>query len=80
MAKRLYDYIRSMGMESFDGISHIGYTGVKAIVKNSGRTVGTDLAPHNLRRHVATYDSRASAALEIVSKVVLRHANLATTP
>ena len=30
-------------------------------------------------RHAATYASRAGTPIEIVSKVILRHANLATT-
>ncbi|MEF8823684.1 MAG: site-specific integrase [Desulfohalobiaceae bacterium] len=79
VAERLYDDIRSMGTESSDRIFPIGYTGARAIVKKSGRTVGVDLAPHDLRRHAATHASRAGASLEIVSKVILRHANLATT-
>jgi integrase/recombinase XerD len=32
-----------------------------------------------LRRHAATYASRAGVPLEIVSKIILRHANLSTT-
>jgi integrase/recombinase XerD len=36
--------------------------------------------PHDLRRHAATYASRAGTPIEIVSsKVILRHANLSTT-
>lgn len=41
--------------------------------------VGIDLKPHDLRRHAATYASRAGAPLEIVSKVILSHSNLSTT-
>jgi len=41
--------------------------------------VGIRLKPHDLRRHAATYASRAGTPIEIVSKVILRHANLATT-
>ena len=41
--------------------------------------MGIDLKPHDLRRHAATYASRSGTPIEIVSKVILRHANLATT-
>ena len=48
------------------------------MVKKAGRLVGINLRPHDLRRHAATYASRAGTPLEIVSKVILRHADLAT--
>jgi len=79
VAERLKDYIRSKGMRSGDHIFPMGYTGARAIVKKAGRAVGIDLCPHDLRRHAATYASRAGAPLEIVSKVILRHVNLSTT-
>ena len=41
--------------------------------------VGIHLKPHDLRRHAATFASRSDVPLEIVSKVILRHANLSTT-
>jgi hypothetical protein len=34
---------------------------------------------HDLRRHAATYASRSGTPIEIVSKVILRHAHLSTT-
>ena len=37
------------------------------------------LRPHDLRRHAATHASRSGTPIEIVSKVILRHANLSTT-
>jgi integrase/recombinase XerD len=37
------------------------------------------LEAHDFRRHAATYASRSGTPIEIVSKVILRHANLATT-
>lgn len=49
------------------------------MVKKAGRIVGANLRPHDLRRHAATYASRAGTPLEIVSKVILRHADLTTT-
>lgn len=41
--------------------------------------VGIDLRPHDLRRHAATYASRAGTPIEIISKVILRHVDLTTT-
>ena len=49
------------------------------MVKKAEELVGISLRPHDLRRHAATYASRAGTPIEIVSKVILRHANLATT-
>jgi integrase/recombinase XerD len=48
-------------------------------VKKAGDLVGIHLRPHDLRRHAATYASRAGTPLEIVSKIILRHSNLSTT-
>ena len=45
----------------------------------AGQLVGVRLRPHDLRRHAATYASRAGTPLEIVSKIILRHSNLSTT-
>ncbi len=41
--------------------------------------VGIKLRPHDLRRHAATYASRSGVPIEIISKVILRHADLSTT-
>ena len=41
--------------------------------------VGIKLRPHDLRRHAATYASIFGVPFEIVSKVILRHADLSTT-
>ena len=43
------------------------------------KLVGIELRPDDLRRHAATYASRSGVPIEIVSKVILRHANLSTT-
>jgi integrase len=40
---------------------------------------GIHLKPHDLRRHAPTHASRSGVPIEIVSKVILRHANLSTT-
>ena len=49
------------------------------MLRKAGKLADVDLKPHDLRRHAATYASRAGAPLEIVSKIILRHANLPTT-
>ena len=41
--------------------------------------VGVKIRPHDLRRFAATYASRSGVPIEIISKVILRHSNLATT-
>jgi integrase/recombinase XerD len=41
--------------------------------------VGLHLRPHDLRRHAAIYASRSGIPIEIVSNMILRHADLSTT-
>jgi integrase/recombinase XerD len=48
-------------------------------VNKATKVVGIHLQPHDLMRHEATYASRSRVPIEIVSKVILRHANLSTT-
>jgi integrase len=49
------------------------------MVRKAGRLVGIHLRPHDLRRHAATFASRSGTPIEIVSKVIMRHAHLSTT-
>jgi integrase len=49
------------------------------MVIKAGNMVGIYLRPHGLRRHAATYASRSGVPIEIISKIILRHANLSTT-
>ena len=49
------------------------------MVVKVGDKVGIKLRPHDLRRHAATFASRSGVPIEIVSKVILRHADLSTT-
>lgn len=79
VSERLREYIRTMNLETDQPVFPIGYSGARATVKKAGLIVGIDLNPHDLRRHAATFASRAGAPLEIVSKVILRHANISTT-
>jgi len=79
MADRLRDYIKQNAIGLDEQIFPITYSAARLVVKKAGRTVGIHLRPHDLRRHAATYASRCGTPIEIVSKVILRHSNLATT-
>ena len=79
VAERLKDYIRGKGIPPDRRVFPITYTAARAIVKKAGKLVEINLKPHDLRRHAATYASRSGTPIEIVSKIILRHANLSTT-
>jgi integrase len=79
LADRLKDYLKARGAEGSQRIFPITYTAARVMVKKAGSLVGVHLRPHDLRRHAATHASRSGIPLEIVSKVILRHANLSTT-
>ena len=79
VADRLNQYIRDKGIEPDQRIFPITYAAARIVVKKAGKLVGINLNPHDLRRHAATYASRAGTPLEIVSKIILRHSNLSTT-
>ena len=76
---RLNDYVKDNDVEIHDRIFPISYVAAWSMVKKSGNLVGVELRPHDLRRHAATYASRSGTPIEIVSKVILRHADLSTT-
>ena len=79
IADRLKEYINAKGIGSDQRIFRISYTAARRVVNKAGKVVGIHLRPHDLRRHAATYASRSGVPIEIVSKVILRHANLSTT-
>lgn len=79
VADRLQQYIREKKISSGDRIFPISYTAARMAARKAGLLIGVKLTPHDLRRHAATYASRSGTPIEIVSKVILRHANLATT-
>ena len=79
IADRLKDYIRENRILSENRIFPICYETARSMAKKAGDVVGIHLKPHDLRRHAATFASRSGVPLEIVSKVILRHANLSTT-
>lgn len=76
---RLLDYVRYKGIRSDQRIFPITYAGARKMVVKVGEMVGIKLRPHDLRRHAATYASRSGVPIEIVSKIILRHADLSTT-
>ena len=79
VADRLKDYIKEKGIEPDQRIFPITYNAARVMVIKAGKSVGIHLRPHDLRRFCATYASRAGTPIEIVSKIVLRHAHLSTT-
>ena len=79
VADRLKDYVQSHRIDSNERIFPICYEAARAVVKKAGKKVDIHLKPHDLRRHAATFASRSGVPIEIVSKIILRHANLQTT-
>jgi integrase len=76
---RLQKYIGDTEVGADDRIFPITYAAARVVVKKAGDLVGIHLKPHDLRRHAASYASRSGTPLEVVSKILLRHSNLATT-
>ena len=79
VADRLREYARQNCKNPNDRIFPITYEAARIIVLKAGNMVGIYLRPHDLRRHAATYASRAGVPIEIISKIILRHTNLSTT-
>jgi integrase len=76
---RLKNYIRDRGIQPSERNFPLCYEAARMMVKKAGDLVSVHLRPHDLRRHAATYASRSGVPIEIVSKIILRHANLSTT-
>lgn len=76
---RLNRFVEEHSTSFYAKIFPISYVAAWAMVKKAGKVLNVDLRPHDLRRHAATYASRSGTPLEIVSKVILRHADLSTT-
>ncbi|MBW1970549.1 MAG: site-specific integrase, partial [Deltaproteobacteria bacterium] len=79
VADRLREYTREKSKNLNDRIFPISYEAARIMVLKAGNMVGIHLRPHDLRRHAATYASRSGVPIEIISKILLRHANLSTT-
>ena len=71
LQRRLGDYVRDNRVNPNDCVFPISYSTSRSIVKKSGKLVGINLRSHDMRRHAATYASRAGTPIEIVSKVIL---------
>ncbi len=76
---RLKIYVKDKEIKLPKNIFPISYNTAWKMVKNAGKLVDVVLRPHDLRRHAATYASRSGVPIEIISKVILRHADLSTT-
>ena len=76
---RLSGYVQANSISANGRIFPISYVAAWSMVKKAGSLVNIELKPHDLRRHAATFASRSGTPIEIVSKVILRHADLATT-
>jgi integrase len=79
VADRLQEYVRSEKIGLNSRIFPICYEAARAVARKAGNMVGIYLRPHDLRRHAATFASRSGVPIEIISKIILRHANLSTT-
>jgi len=79
LSNRITDYIQIQNIGHNEKLFPISYAGARAMVRKAGSAVDVHLTPHDLRRFAATYASRCGTPSEIVSKVILRHANLSTT-
>jgi integrase/recombinase XerD len=79
VADRLRDYTTKKCKTPQDRIFAISYEAARMVVLKAGKLFGIHLRPHDLRRHSATYASRSGVPIEIVRKIILRHANLSTT-
>lgn len=77
--RRLTGYVRAQNIDKKDRIFPISYVAAWSMVKKAGKMVDIELRPHDLRRYAATYASRSGTPIEIVSRVILRHADLSTT-
>jgi integrase/recombinase XerD len=76
---RLRACIKDKEVEPAHRIFPITYAAARMAVKKAGKLAKIELRPHDLRRHASTYASRSGVPIEIVSKVILRHANRSTT-
>lgn len=79
LSGRPLNYVRVTSISFDQCIFPITYAGARKMVVKVGDMDGIKLRPHDLQRHAASYASRSGVPLEIVSKVILRYADLLTT-
>jgi integrase/recombinase XerD len=77
---RLTVFVKSKNIGSIAQIFPISYVAAWSMVKKAGKLVNIELRPHDLRRHAAAFASRSGTPIEIVSKVILRRADLLAAP
>ncbi|MGV0961818.1 MAG: tyrosine-type recombinase/integrase [Limnohabitans sp.] len=75
---KLHTYIAKLS-DRQERVFNISYSTTYRMVRRAGKIMNSFLRPHDLRRHAATQASRNNIPLEIVSKVILRHADISTT-
>lgn len=80
ISRKLAEYINWMSLQPDDPVFPICYSTARAMIKKCGAKLNVNVSPHDLRRYSATYASRNGIPLEVVSKVILRHQDLKTTP
>jgi len=79
ISHRLNEYINQEKLSPDDRLFPVCYSTVRSLIKGFASKTNLEIAPHDLRRHSATYASRNGVPLEIVSKIILRHQDLKTT-
>jgi integrase len=79
ISRKLVEYIKEKALQGEERIFPICYSTARSLVRGLGAKLNGHVSPHDLRRYSATYASRNSVPLEVVSKVILRHQDLKTT-
>lgn len=79
LCNKLQQYITLNSIKFDNKVFPISYSTIYRMIQKSSSVLNVSLKPHDLRRHAATQASRSNIPLEIVSKVILRHANISTT-
>jgi integrase len=79
IAQRLSQYISQENLALKDRVFNVCYSTIRNRLKKLSKSIHVHVAPHDLRRHSATYASRNGIPLEIISKVILRHRDIKTT-
>ena len=80
VSRKLSEYIQEKAIPGEERIFPICYSTARSLVRGLGAKLNVHVSPHDLRRYSATYASRNGVPLEVVSKVILRHQDLKTTP
>lgn len=76
---KLHTFILSQDLLPENRVFNLSYSTAHRMVRKAANLVNVKLRPHDLRRHAATQASRNNIPLEIVSKVILKHADISTT-